>query len=87
MRSLDPDTQSHINTLLDKIKDQGSIAYDFTIPLDSVKKAQVYQIDPSLHFRERKTRYDCFGRNATREKVLRIVALPYTYKIREHWFE
>jgi hypothetical protein len=91
MNSLDKDTQTNINILIEMIEEQSlvtdpgekrQIPYEFRISLDSRKKKQVLRIDPSLSFTARTDTYQCIGGNATKEKVLQIIALPYTYKIK-----
>ncbi|MBA4057869.1 MAG: hypothetical protein C0490_24345 [Marivirga sp.] len=91
MNSLDQDTQNNINALIEMIEEQAlvtapgekrHIPYEFRISLDSRKRKQVLRIDPSVSFAARNDTYQCIGGNATKEKVLQIVALPYTYKIR-----
>lgn len=91
MNSLDQEAQNNINALMEMIEEQElvtapgekrHIPYEFRISLDSRKKKQVLRIDPSLSFTARTDAYQCIGRNATKEIVLQIVALPYTYKIR-----
>jgi len=91
MNSLDQDTQNNINALIEMIEEQALVTapdekryipYEFRISLDSRKKKQVLRFDPSLSFTARTDTYQCIGENATKEKVLQIVALPYTYKIR-----
>lgn len=91
MKSLDKDAQNNINALIEMIEKQAlvtaageerHIPYEFRISLDSRKRKHVARIDPSLSFTVRTDAYLCIGENATKEKVFRIVALPYTYKIR-----
>ena len=91
MSSLDQDTQNNINALLEMIEEQERVTppgekryipYEFKIPLDAKKKKQIRRIDPSVLFTARTDTYQCIGENATKEKVLQIIALPYTFKIR-----
>jgi hypothetical protein len=91
MNSLDQESQNNINSLIEMIEEQSLvktssekrfIPYQFNIPLDSIKKKEVQRIDPSIQFTNRTDTYQCIGENATKEKVFRIVALPYAYKIR-----
>lgn len=91
MHSLDQESQNNINSLIEMIEEQSLIKssrekrfipYQFNIPLDSIKKKEVQRIDPSIQFTNRTDTYQCIGENATKEKVYRIVALPYAYKIR-----
>jgi hypothetical protein len=91
MNSLDKETQNNINALIEMIEknslvtdpgEKRNIPYEFIIPLDARKKNQVLRIDPSVSFTARTNTYQCIGETATKEKVLQIVALPYTYKIR-----
>jgi len=57
------------------------IPYEFKIPLDARKKRQIHRIDPSVNFTNRTDSYQCIGENATRQKILKVVAQPFTYKI------
>jgi hypothetical protein len=90
MKSLDQETQNNINALIEMIEEQAHthpgeeryIPYEFRIPLDSMKKAQVLHIDLLIQFTNRTDMYQCIGDNATKEKVFQIVALPFTYKIK-----
>ena len=91
MNSLDQDTRNNINALLEMIEEQELVTvpgekryipYEFRISLDARKKKQILRIDPSVLFTARTDTYQCIGENATKEKVLQIVALPYTFKIR-----
>jgi len=91
MSSLDQESQDNINRLIDMIEEQALISdtgeqryipYEFRIPSDPRMRKQVHRIDSSVHFTNRNDSYQCIGENATREKVLQIVALPFTYKIR-----
>jgi len=91
MNSLDQDSQNNINMLIGMIEEQSqvkdpsakrSIPYEFRIPVDPTKKKEVHRIDPSIQFTNRTDTYQCIGENATKEKVYKIVALPYAYKIR-----
>ncbi|HEU5291005.1 MAG TPA: hypothetical protein VFU05_10205 [Cyclobacteriaceae bacterium] len=91
MQSLDQESQRNINHLISMIEEQDSltdpgakhsIPYEFRIPLDSNKKREIQRIDPSIQFTNRTDTYQCIGDSATKEKVFRIVSLPYTYKIK-----
>ena len=91
MNSLDQDTRNNINALLEMIEEQELVTvpgekryipYEFRISLDARKKKQILRIDPSVSFTARTDTYQRIGENATKEKVLQIVALPYTFKIR-----
>jgi len=91
MNSLDQESQNNINSLISMIEEQSFvkdpgekrfIPYQFNIPLDPIKKKEVQRIDPSIQFTNRNGSYQCIGETATKEKILRIVALPYAYKIR-----
>lgn len=91
MNSLDQESQNNINMLIGMIeeqsltKDPGArrfIPYEFRIPLDSAKRKEVHRIDPFIQFTKRTDSYQCIGEDATKEKVFKIVALPYSYKIK-----
>jgi hypothetical protein len=91
MSSLDQESQNNINSLIEMIEEQSqvkdpsakrSIPYEFRIPVDPIKKKEVQSIDSSIQFTNRTDTYQCIGENATKEKVLKIVALPYAYKIK-----
>lgn len=91
MISLDQESQNNINMLIDMIKEQTLnkdrdarrfIPYEFRIPLDSAKRKEVSSIDPLIQFTKRTDSYQCIGDNATKEKVFKIVALPYSYKMK-----
>jgi hypothetical protein len=91
INSLDPDSQSDINTLMSMIEEQARVTdpgekrfipYEFRIPLDTKKMKQVHRIDSQITFTKRTDAYQCIGENATKEKILHIVSLPYTYKIK-----
>ena len=90
MRSLQQDAVTDINELLKLIEysqttDPGmvrSVPYAFSIPADTAKMNEVYHIDSLIQFNKDNNYYRCIGDNATKEKVLQIVALPYTFKIR-----
>jgi hypothetical protein len=96
MRSLDQESQNNINSLIgmieeqSRVKDPGGkrfIPYEFSIPLESAKRKEVHRIDRLINFTPRKDSYQCIGDNATKEKIFKIVALPYAYKIRFCPFE
>jgi hypothetical protein len=96
MRSLDHESQQHINALISMIEEQSLLTdsgatrwvpYEFRIPLDSLKRNEIQKIDPLVKFTNRTDSFQCIGENATKEKVFQIVALPYTYKIKFCPFE
>jgi hypothetical protein len=96
LSSLDADSQNQIKTLLNMIEEQARfinsseihyIPYEFRIPFDSGKKKEIQRIDPTVSFTKRDNSYLCIGENATGELVFKILALPYTYKIRFCPFE
>jgi len=90
INSLDQESQNNINHLIQMIEEQRVansgekryIPYEFKIPLDARKKRQIHRIDPSVNFTNRTDSYQCIGENATQEKIMEIVALPFTYKIK-----
>jgi hypothetical protein len=95
MESLDIESQNNINALIEMIEDQRAasrsekrfVPYEFRIPIASFTKDEVLRIDPSVRFTDRGDTYQCIGENATKEKVFRLVALSYTYKIKFCPFE
>jgi hypothetical protein len=91
INSLDADSRNDINTLIAMIEEQTRVTdpgekrfipYEFRIPLDAEKMKQVHRIDSQISFTKRTDSYQCIGENATKEKILHIVSLPYTYKIK-----
>lgn len=91
LKSMDPEAQRFIHTLLEMIEEQERVTdsgakryipYEFRIPLDSLKRNEVQRIDSSIQFTPRTDSYQCIGDNATKEKVFQVVALSYTSKIR-----
>jgi hypothetical protein len=91
IKSLDQETQDNIDSLIEMIDQQALVSdpgakhyipYEFRIPLDSRRMKQVHRIDPTVAFTARSDSYQCIGDNATKEKIIQIVALPFTYKIR-----
>lgn len=95
METLDIESQNNINALIGMIEDQQAAArsekrfvpYEFRIPIASFTKEEVLRIDPSIRFTDRGDTYQCIGENATKEKIFKLVALPYTYKIKFCPFE
>ena len=91
IKSLDPEAQSSINALIEMIEVQSLVTdpgakhyvpYEFRIPVSERKKRQVHRIDPSVSFIKRSDSYQCIGDNATKENVFKIIALPFTSKIK-----
>lgn len=91
MNTLDQESQDNINHLIEMIVEQERVVnpsegryipYEFGIPHDARKKRQIHRIDPSMNFTNRTDSYQCIGEQATREKIMEIVALPFTYKIK-----
>jgi hypothetical protein len=91
INSLDADSRNDINTLIAMIEEQARVTdpgekrfipYEFRIPLDAKKMKQIHRVDSQISFTERTDAYQCIGENATKEKILHIVSLPYTYKIK-----
>lgn len=95
METLDIESQNQINALIGMIEDQRVAArgekhfvpYEFRIPIASFTKEEVLRIDPSIRFTDRGDTYQCIGENATKEKIFKLVALPYTYRIKFCPFE
>lgn len=91
INSLDQAAQDNIKMLIEMIEEQSlvtdpggkrHIPYEFRISLDPRERKKVFRIDPSLSFTARTDTYQCIGENATKEKVLQLVALPFTHRIK-----
>jgi hypothetical protein len=96
INSLDEEAQTQIQVLLAMIEERAQVTnagekryipYEFRMPLDHRAMKQVHRIDPTISFTRRSDAYQCIGENATKEKVFRIISLPYVYKLRFCPFE
>jgi hypothetical protein len=88
---LDQSSKDQISFLMEVIETQSaertSIPYEFVIPLNAKMKRQVHRIDPSMKFFPRSGFYQCIGEGVSKEKLIQIVALSYTQKIKYCPFE
>jgi hypothetical protein len=95
--SRNAEAMKKINLKLDEIDANGMIgpadgkrlvAYEFCIPREEAKQAQVLAIDPSIQFstspgriRCNNTQYLCIGEGGTKETLLALAELDYIERI------
>lgn len=76
------------NGLIGPADGKRTVAYEFCIPRDAVKKAEVLEIDPSLKFytspgriRCTKEEYLVIGEGGTKDTLLALASLDYVARI------